>query len=81
MNDFDLHYMHYARAEELRKSAENERLARKLVKAAKATRRGGDGVRSAHRTGVADRVARALGRRHETATDTAASGNDTTTVS
>jgi hypothetical protein len=65
MNDFDFHYMHYARAEELRKDAEHERLARSLIKAAKATRRGGEGVRNggAHRGGVAGRVARAFGRK------------------
>ncbi|RRR99739.1 hypothetical protein [Glycomyces terrestris] len=61
MNDFDLHYLHYARAEELRREAENERQARRLIKAAKETRRGGSHVRHA---GVADRVARALGLRH-----------------
>ncbi|MEU5872231.1 hypothetical protein AB0A73_11820 [Glycomyces sp. NPDC047369] len=61
MNDFDLHYLHYARSEELRKEAENERQARSLLKAAKETRRGGTHVRH---SGVADRVARALGLRH-----------------
>jgi hypothetical protein len=62
MNDFDLHYLHYARSEELRKDAENERHARSLLKAAKETRRAGSHVRHA---GVADRVARALGLRHD----------------
>jgi hypothetical protein len=61
MNDFDLHYLHYARSEELRKDAENERQARRLLKAAKETRRGGTHVRH---SGVADRVVRALGLRH-----------------
>ncbi|MFG3338411.1 hypothetical protein [Glycomyces sp. NPDC048151] len=59
MNDFDLHYLHYARSEELIKQAENERQARELVKAAKATRRGGGHVRH---EGLAARVAKALGR-------------------
>lgn len=59
MNDFDLHYLHYARSEELIQQAENERQARELVKAAKATRRGGAHVRHA---GLAARVAKALGR-------------------
>jgi hypothetical protein len=59
MNEFDFHYMHYARAEELIKNAENERLARRLVKAAKETRRDGTHVRH---DGVVRRVARALGR-------------------
>ncbi len=58
MNDFDFHYMHYARSEELIKDAENERLARSLIKAAKETRRGGTHVRH---DGVAQRVARAFG--------------------
>jgi hypothetical protein len=62
MNDFDLHYLHYARSEELRKDAENERQARSLLKAAKETRRAGSHVRHA---GVAGRVARALGLRHD----------------
>ncbi|MFB9658847.1 hypothetical protein ACFQS3_21665 [Glycomyces mayteni] len=62
MNDFDLHYLHYARSEELRREAENERQARRLLKAAKETRRAGTHVRH---SGVADRVARALGLRHE----------------
>ncbi|WP_335989324.1 hypothetical protein [Glycomyces sp. MUSA5-2] len=61
MNDFDLHYLHYARSEELRQEAENERQARRLIKAAKETRRGGTHVRH---SGVADRVVRALGLRH-----------------
>lgn len=60
MNDFDFHYMHYARSEELIKDAENERLARSLIKAAKETRRGGTHVRH---DGVAQRVARAFGRK------------------
>jgi hypothetical protein len=59
MNDFDLHYLHYARSEELIKQAEQERQARQLVKAAKATRRGGANVRH---DGVAGRVAKAFGR-------------------
>jgi hypothetical protein len=59
MNDFDLHYLHYARSEELIKQAEQERQARQLVKAAKATRRGGANVRH---DGLAARVAKALGR-------------------
>lgn len=66
MNDFDLHYLHYARSEELIKQAENERQARELVNAAKATRRAGQRVRH---EGIAARVAKALGRRehHEEA--------------
>jgi hypothetical protein len=64
MNDFDFHYMHYARSEELIKDAENERLARSLIKAAKETRRGGAHVRHEGAAGgVARRVARALGLR------------------
>lgn len=59
MNDFDFHYTHYVRHEELIKDAENERLARSLIKAAKKTRRSG---RTAGHDGVARRVARALGR-------------------
>jgi hypothetical protein len=59
MNDFDLHYLHYARSEELIKQAEQERQARQLVKAAKATHRGGANVRH---DGLAARVAKALGR-------------------
>ncbi|MBO3734103.1 hypothetical protein [Glycomyces niveus] len=59
MNDFDLHYLHYARSEELIQQAEHERQARELVKAAKATRRGGTRVRH---DGLAARVAKALGR-------------------
>lgn len=59
MNDFDLHYLHYARSEELIKQAENERHARALIKAAKETRRGGTHVRH---QGIAARVAKALGR-------------------
>ncbi|SDL82419.1 hypothetical protein SAMN05216298_0162 [Glycomyces sambucus] len=73
MNDFDLHYLHYARSEELRKDAENERQARRLLKAAKETRRAGSHVRHA---GVAGRVAKALGLRHEEA-----GRNDRTAVS
>lgn len=66
MNDFDLHYMHYARSEELIKQAENERQARELINAARATRRG---VRRVRHEGIAARVAKALGRRehHEEA--------------
>ncbi|THV27100.1 hypothetical protein [Glycomyces paridis] len=59
MNEFDFHYMHHARSEELLRDAENERLARSLLKAAKDTRRGAGRVRH---DGVARRVARALGR-------------------
>jgi hypothetical protein len=59
MNDFDLHYLHFARSEELIKQAENERHARALIKAAKETRRGGTSVRH---QGIAARVAKALGR-------------------
>jgi hypothetical protein len=63
MNDFDLHYLHNARTEELIQQAENERQARELIKAAKATRRGGTRVRH---EGIATRVANALGRgKHE----------------
>ena len=58
-NDFDFHYAHYVRHEELIKDAENGRLARSRTKAAKETRRGG---RTAGHDGVARRVARALGR-------------------
>ncbi|MQM28155.1 hypothetical protein [Glycomyces albidus] len=74
MNDFDLHYLHYARSEELRKEAENERQARRILKAAKETRRGGSHVRH---SGVADRVVRALGLRHgdETRGEDAGSGS------
>ena len=60
MNDFDFHYMHHSRSEELIKDAENERLARSLVKAAKETRRAGTHIRH---DGVAQRVARAFGRK------------------
>jgi hypothetical protein len=60
MNDLDLHYLHYARSEELIKQAENERQARELVNAAKATRRAG---RAARHEGIAARVAKAFGRR------------------
>ncbi|MDA1362323.1 hypothetical protein O1R50_22050 [Glycomyces luteolus] len=59
MNDFELNYLHFARSEELIKQAENERQARALVRAAKATRRGGANVRHA---GLASRVAKAFGR-------------------
>lgn len=59
MNDYELNYLHYARSEELIKQAENERQARQLVRAAKATRRGGANVRHA---GLATRVAKAFGR-------------------
>lgn len=64
MNDFDLHYLHFARSEELIKQAENERQARALIRAAKETRRSGAHVRH---QGIAARVAKALGRseRHE----------------
>lgn len=68
MNDFDFHYMHYTRSEELLKDAENERLARGLIKAAKETRRGRAHVRH---EGVAQRVARALGRRDRPEADPA----------
>ncbi|SDD60556.1 hypothetical protein [Glycomyces harbinensis] len=65
MNDFDFHYMHYTRSEELIKDAENERLARSLIKAAKETRRAGTRVRhdGTSNGSVAQRVARALGRK------------------
>ncbi|HEX2145423.1 MAG TPA: hypothetical protein VHG10_13040 [Glycomyces sp.] len=59
MNDFELHYLHYARSEELFKLAENERLARELVSAAKATRRSGSQARHQR---VASRVAKVFGR-------------------
>ncbi|MCD0443425.1 hypothetical protein LO763_07265 [Glycomyces sp. A-F 0318] len=68
MNDFDFHYMHYARSEELLRDAENERLARSLIKAAKETRRARAQVRH---DGVARRVARALGRRDRSEADRA----------
>ncbi|MCC3764249.1 hypothetical protein K3N28_14370 [Glycomyces sp. TRM65418] len=66
MNDFDLHYLHYARSEELIQQAENERRARELVDAAKATRRD---ARHARHEGLGARIAKALGRRghHEEA--------------
>ncbi|MEU5154615.1 hypothetical protein [Glycomyces sp. NPDC021274] len=59
MNDFELNYLHYARSEELIQQAQNERRARELVNAAKATRRSGTHVRH---QGLAARVAKALGR-------------------
>ena len=71
MNDFDFHYMHYARSEELLKDAENERLARSLVKAAKETRRAGAHVRH---DGVAQRVARAFGLKDRSEAGRAESG-------
>jgi hypothetical protein len=68
MNDLDLYYHHYARREELIKQADNERKARELINAAKATRRGGRNVRH---DGIAARVAKAFGRRahHDDAGD------------
>jgi len=63
MNDFELNYLHYARSEELIKQAEHERQARELIRAAKATRRGGANVRHA---GLASRVAKAFGRGEQT---------------
>lgn len=71
MNDFDLHYLHFARSEELLKQAENERQARELIKAAKATRRGGAEVRH---EGLAARVAKALGRGERSGKAAAGSG-------
>jgi hypothetical protein len=72
MNDFELNYLHYARSEELIKQAQNERQARELVNAAKATRRGGHQVRH---HGLAARVAKALGRGERTEKTTGGRGS------
>ncbi|MDN3243657.1 hypothetical protein [Glycomyces tritici] len=72
MNDFELNYLHYSRSEELMKQARNERQARELVNAAKATRRGGHHVRH---QGLAARVAKALGRGERPAESTGGRGS------